>query len=239
MKNNEKTFTFAPIGFIETPFSQKFGIPRQSAALSAAKGRIRFVDEINPTNACRGLDDFSHLWLSFVFDQHLNKPWHDTVRPPRLGGNKRMGVFASRATHRPNPIGLSLVKNMGLNDQNELVVGGVDLLDRTPILDIKPYLDYADVAENAICGYAEAAPSHKLTVVMSEQIRTQVVSLNSRFDGFSALLECVLTQDPRPAYKHALLNDRKEYVVRLYGVDIVWHVDSASINVVRLSIVSL
>jgi tRNA-Thr(GGU) m(6)t(6)A37 methyltransferase TsaA len=144
------TFEFRSIGVISTPFKQKFGIPRQSQAISVATGTIQFSPDINPTNACRGLDAFSHLWISFIFHGNRQGIWKDTVRPPRLGGNEKVGVFATRSTFRPNPIGLSVVKNGGLNEHNNLVVEGIDLLDQTPIIDIKPYVHYADSVNHAI-----------------------------------------------------------------------------------------
>lgn len=229
-------YQLSPIAWIDTPFNEKFGIPRQSIGLSQARGKLRFREDINVANACRGLEKFSHLWLSFVFHQHHNKKWSDTVRPPRLGGNERVGVFASRATHRPNPLGLSLVKNEGLNTLNELIVSGVDLLNNTPILDIKPYLDYADYAKDAICGYAPSRPSDLKLVSFSQSANHQIEKINQTQTDFKALLISILEQDPRPAYKQDLKNDPKQYHITLYQWDILWWVRDTGIIVKSITL---
>lgn len=234
MTDLQSKFTLTPIGFIDTPFSQKFGIPRQSHALSLAKGQICFTKHINVANACRGLEAFSHLWLSFIFHEHIDKPWSDTVRPPRLGGNERVGVFASRATHRPNPIGLSLVKNEGLNEKNQLIVSGVDLLCGTPIVDIKPYLDYSDTALDAQCAYANQAPDKSKKVVFDHSLQSQLTQILASHSDFKQLCESVLSFDPRPAYKQSLAQDDKSYSLRLYNIDIQWKVIQETIHVFAL-----
>lgn len=217
-------YELTPIAWIDTPFDEKFGIPRQSIGLSQARGKIKFRADINVANACRGLEQFSHLWLSFIFHKHANKKWSDTVRPPRLGGNERVGVFASRSTHRPNPIGLSLVKNEGVNANNELIVSGVDLLTQTPLLDIKPYLDYADCVQNAKCGYAPFKPSALKNVKFSENAKAQIDKINLNQANFEVLLVSILEQDPRPAYKQDLDIDPKQYYISLYKWNIAWSV---------------
>lgn len=223
LMDNARAFEFRSIGTIETPFKQKFGIPRQSNALSKAKGFITFSADINPVNACRGLDAFSHLWISFIFHQHSQSGWKDTVRPPRLGGNAKVGVFASRSSFRPNPLGLSVVKNLGLNAQNQLIVEGVDLLDQTPIVDIKPYIHYADVVANASSGFAEFAPEANMPVEYSTMARSALESIDSQHPEFEALLNNILTQDPRPAYKSNSTDD-KIYSMLLYHYDVKWQV---------------
>ncbi|MFT6328411.1 MAG: tRNA-Thr(GGU) m(6)t(6)A37 methyltransferase TsaA [Bermanella sp.] len=217
------TFEFRSIGVISTPFKQKFGIPRQSQAISVATGTIQFSPDINPTNACRGLDAFSHLWISFIFHGNRQGIWKDTVRPPRLGGNEKVGVFATRSTFRPNPIGLSVVKNGGLNEHNNLVVEGIDLLDQTPIIDIKPYVHYADSVNHAISGFAEFAPKQKMHVEYSKLASLQLNTLASAYPELQALLNNILEQDPRPAYKSATKDD-KIYSVLLHNFDIKWQV---------------
>ncbi len=227
---NAASFEFRSIGIISTPFKQKFGIPRQSHSISKATGIIQFSSDINPVNACRGLDDFSHLWISFIFHENLQGGWKDTVRPPRLGGNEKVGVFASRSTFRPNPIGLSVVKNLGLNSKNELVVAGVDLLDKTPIIDIKPYIRYADSISDASCGFAEFAPDTMLQVDYSELALSKLKELSHKHPDFTELLQNILEQDPRPAYKSGT-KDEKTYSVLLYDYDVKWRI-SGSINYV-------
>jgi tRNA-Thr(GGU) m(6)t(6)A37 methyltransferase TsaA len=220
---NLDAFEFRSIGNILTPFKQKFGIPRQSQSISKATGVIQFSPDINPVNACRGLDAFSHLWISFVFHENLQGGWKDTVRPPRLGGNEKVGVFASRSTFRPNPMGLSVVKNLGLNGKNELVVAGVDLLDQTPIIDIKPYIRYADSVSDASCGFAEFAPDTMMQVDYSELARSKLNKLLHEHPDFEVLLQNILEQDPRPAYKSGI-EDEKTYSVLLYNYDVKWQV---------------
>ncbi|MBF7074765.1 tRNA (N6-threonylcarbamoyladenosine(37)-N6)-methyltransferase TrmO [Glaciecola sp. MH2013] len=232
-----------PIAYISTPFDQKFGIPRQSQALSKARGKITFSENINPQNACRGLEQFSHLWLSFVFHENMDAAYSDTVRPPRLGGNKKIGVFASRSTFRPNPLGLSLVKNKGLNSQGELLVQGVDLLDQTPIVDIKPYIAYADQPEfitksahdstAVFSGYAEDKPDVK-AVFIDNMVGESLKLIDKQIPDFSALLINVLQQDPRPAYKRKQ-SDNKTYHISLYKHDIAWVVEQNSIRVLKIS----
>lgn len=216
-------FKFRSIGIISTPFNQKFGIPRQSQSLSKAKGLIKFSADINPQNACRGLDAFSHLWISFIFHKNKTGAWKDTVRPPRLGGNGKVGVFASRSTFRPNPLGLSVVKNLGLNANNELVVEGVDMLDKTPIIDIKPYIEYADSIPNARSGFAQCAPEISMELEYSTAAKAKIHSLAQVYSDFEALLINILEQDPRPAYKSDKLDD-KVYSVLIYNCDVKWQV---------------
>jgi tRNA-Thr(GGU) m(6)t(6)A37 methyltransferase TsaA len=222
-KKSISTFEFRSIGIMTTPFKQKFGIPRQSQSISTATGTIQFSPDINPTNACRGLEAFSHLWISFIFHENIQGGWKDTVRPPRLGGNEKVGVFATRSTFRPNPIGLSVVKNGGLNEHNKLVVEGVDLLDQTPIIDIKPYVHYADSVNDAISGFAEFAPKKKMPVEYSKLAYLKLQTLVNAYPQLEALLTNILEQDPRPAYKTATKDD-KIYSILLHNFDIKWQV---------------
>ena len=224
--NNAEVFGFRSIATISTPFKQKFGIPRQSQSISKAVGVIQFSADINPVNACRGLDAFSHLWISFIFHENLQAGWRDTVRPPRLGGNEKIGVFASRSTFRPHPIGLSVVQNLGLNDKNELLVSGVDLLDQTPIIDIKPYVRYADCISDACSGFAEFAPDKVMQVDYSERARAKLNGLRNSHPDFEGLLQNILEQDPRPAYKLGTI-DEKIYSVLIYNYDVKWQVREA------------
>jgi tRNA-Thr(GGU) m(6)t(6)A37 methyltransferase TsaA len=232
------TFTIKPIGFIKTPFKQKFGIPRQSQALSIAKGEIAFTKAINPENACRGLEAFSHLWISFIFHENIDAQYRDMVRPPRLGGNEKIGVFASRSTFRPNPLGLSLVKNLGLNENKELVVKGIDLVDGTPIVDIKPFVEYADAPlvdnekDSVFSGYAQEAPA--LKEVAFDNSAAEIIKLVSqRKPEFLSLLINVLEQDPRPAYKK-FKTDASTYTIRLYEYDITWRVEADIVTVLNI-----
>ncbi|MGR5175983.1 tRNA (N6-threonylcarbamoyladenosine(37)-N6)-methyltransferase TrmO [Vibrio parahaemolyticus] len=210
------TYSLDPIGIIQSPYKEKFAVPRQPGLVSSATATIVLQGEINCLEAVRGIDQFSHLWLLFLFDQNLEAGWKPTVRPPRLGGNERMGVLASRATFRPNGIGMSAVEFRGIRQHGSQVyidVGSVDLVDGTPIIDIKPYIPYSDAITNACGGYASAEPE-LIKVVFSPEAKMR---LNRAKDGVNRqqVIEQVLAQDPRPAYKKGK-PDHKEYGVRLF-----------------------
>ena len=188
------------IAHIENDFSTKFGIPRQSGLVRALKARIVFESEYRNVDACRGLEEFSHIWLIWEFSQAVRQKWSPTVRPPRLGGNTRMGVFATRSPFRPNPVGLSAVQleEVVLHgaDAPYLVVSGADLMNGTPIYDIKPYLPHIDSHPDARGGFAVPAAEHRLKVVFPE-LWLEKVPEQLR-DGLTE----VLAQDPRPSYQH-------------------------------------
>ena len=146
----------SPIAYIHTEFSEKFGVPRQSGLAGSLCGTVVFEPEYRSPEALRGLDGFSHLWLIWGFSANRHEDWQPTVRPPRLGGNERMGVFATRSPYRPNPLGLSCVEIESINmDTSTIYVRGADLMDGTPIYDIKPYIRYADSRPDAVCGYVD------------------------------------------------------------------------------------
>lgn len=156
--------TLNPIGKVRTPYKEKFAIPRQPSLAPDVVTELHLIDEMNNEATVRELEQFSHLWLLFLFDQNIEAGWKPTVRPPRLGGNKRVGVFASRSTFRPNAIGMSAVelKEVVIEKGNVVIrLGNVDLVDGTPIIDIKPYIPYSDSIPEAKGGYAEAAPQSK------------------------------------------------------------------------------
>ena len=188
------------IAHIENDFSTKFGIPRQSGLVNSLRSRIVFAPEYRNPDAFRGLEDFSHVWLIWEFSQAVRQKWSPTVRPPRLGGNTRMGVFATRSPFRPNPVGLSAVQleEVVLHgaDAPYLVVSGADLMNATPIYDIKPYLPHIDSHPDARGGFAVPAAEHRLKVVFPEQWLEKVPE--QLRDGLTE----VLAQDPRPSYQH-------------------------------------
>ena len=188
------------IAHIENDFSTKFGIPRQSGLVNRLRSRIVFAPEYRNPDAFRGLEDFSHVWLIWEFSQAVRQKWSPTVRPPRLGGNTRMGVFATRSPFRPNPVGLSAVQleEVVLHgaDAPYLVVSGADLMNGTPIYDIKPYLPHIDSHPDARGGFAVPAAEHRLKVVFPEQWLEKVPE--QLRDGLTE----VLAQDPRPSYQH-------------------------------------
>lgn len=182
-----------PIAVIRTAFPTKFGIPRQSGLVGGLVSRVVLEEPYRKAEALRGLSDFSHIWLLWVFSEVRREGWSPTVRPPRLGGNERMGVFATRSPYRPNPIGLSCVRLEGV-EGCDLLVSGADLLDGTPILDIKPYLPYTDSRPDAVGGFADAVRENVLSVEFAAGSTELPPELKE------ALTE-VLAEDPRPSYQ--------------------------------------
>jgi len=196
--NMENTAPMKIIGHIRTEFPSKFGIPRQSG-LCDTLGEIIFLPEYRNPDALRGISDYSHLWLLWLFHKAVRDDWSPTVRPPRLGGNTRMGVFATRSPFRPNNIGLSSVRLLEVrhtaNHGDVLLVSGADLMDGTPILDIKPYLPYTDAHPDASGGFAEEVRSYHLNVDIPKHTASILTA-----EQLSAL-RSVLSEDPRPSYQ--------------------------------------
>ncbi len=227
-------YSLLPIGVVHSPFRERFGIPRQPLLVPEAKARLELLAPYNCTEAFAGLEAFSHIWLTFIFHQTMRNQWQPQVRPPRLGGNRRVGVFASRSPFRPNPVGLSVVMLDGISSQQdkvELLLSGVDLLDGTPVLDIKPYIPYADSIPEARSGYAAGPPQASKEVRFSKTAEAQ---LQQRNDAelrrlIIKLLEC----DPRPAYKNRSRSDRI-YGMRLYDFDLKWRVAEDVVEVIEL-----
>lgn len=214
-----------PIGTIRTPYKEKFAIPRQPGLAKSAIGEIRFCKEFNDPNYLRGIEQFSHIWLLFHFHQTAEKGHSPLVRPPRLGGNQKQGVFATRSTFRPNAMGMSVVEFADVSYQNKqltLSVKGIDLLDGTPILDIKPYIPYADSVPDASGGMAQHTPK-LMAVNFSEQANQQLKEIASNYPRLSSLIVEVLSQDPRPAY-HQDSHPDKTYGMTLYDLNIQWQV---------------
>lgn len=219
-----------------TPYKQKFGIPRQPGLVKAF-GYITLEGEFNHQDAVRGLNQYSHLWILFCFHQNLAQGWKTTVRPPRLGGNEKMGVFATRSTFRPNGIGQSVVKLHEITRRKNqicLVISGMDLLDGTPIIDIKPYIPFSDSIKDAHAGIAQQVPE-LISVNFSPLAEQQCAQYCHEVQRpmLRQLIIDVLAQDPRPAYKKAKL-DPKLYQIALYDLDIFWQIENDSINVVAL-----
>ncbi|CCN71634.1 tRNA (N6-threonylcarbamoyladenosine(37)-N6)-methyltransferase TrmO [Vibrio nigripulchritudo] len=218
------THSIVPIGFIESPYKEKFAVPRQPRLAPSSTARIKLTGEANSPEAIRDIEQFSHIWLLFLFDQNLTAGWKPTVRPPRLGGNERIGVFASRATFRPNGIGMSAVELKGVVKEGEQVyldLGSVDLVDGTPVIDIKPYIPYSDSIPDATGGYAEQAPS-KLEVSFLPAAYEALDKHQNRSQIVNVITE-VLAQDPRPAYKKNK-PDSKEYAVNLFDLNVKFSV---------------
>ncbi|MBQ3865818.1 MAG: tRNA (N6-threonylcarbamoyladenosine(37)-N6)-methyltransferase TrmO [Clostridia bacterium] len=185
------------IGYVRSDLKSKFGIPRQSGLADALVSRVEFTEKYRNPDYIRGIEAFSHLWLIWCFSENADHPSSPTVRPPRLGGNVRMGVFATRSPFRPNPIGLSCVKLLRVEDSPEgkaLVIAGADLMDGTPVYDIKPYLPSADCRPDAAGGFTDEVPFPELAVKIPPELLAKIPA-----EKRDALLQ-ILSQDPRPAY---------------------------------------
>lgn len=221
-----------PIGIIHSPFKEKFGIPRQPGLAPSSTAVLELLEPYNVAETVRGLEQFSHVWIIFLFHETASRGWTPTVRPPRLGGNKTVGVFASRSTHRPNPIGMSVAELEKVEVDNNSIkihLRNIDLIDGTPILDIKPYIPYSDSISNAYGAYADKAPESLLEVVFSKEAEDQ---LSSRPNLKSLIIE-VLSLDPRPAYK-ANKADRKIYGIALEDVDVKFRIEGPKVFVIEV-----
>lgn len=217
----------AVVARIRSQFPDKFGIPRQSGLVDALRATVVFEPPYRIPEMLRGLEDFSHLWLIWQFSQSQGR-WSPTVRPPRLGGNRRMGVFATRSPFRPNPIGLSCVKLEGVELHSPegpvLHVSGADLMDGTPILDIKPYVPYADCKPGAVGGFASEPKTATLTVDLPGDLEARVPG------ELREALEGVLAQDPRPPYQH---DPERLYGLSFGGLEVKFTVDEDQVLHVR------
>ena len=221
-------FEITPVAHIESDFSEKFGIPRQSGLVDELTARVVMEPPYRRMEAFREIAGFSHLWLIWQFSEALTRDFRPTVRPPRLGGNRRVGVFASRAPYRPNGLGLSCVRLLRVEETErgpELVVAGADLLSGTPIFDIKPYLPYADSHPEALPGYTAQTVEHRLRVDFPEGLLERVPG-----DKRQALLG-VLACDPRPGYED---KPQEVYGLAYAGLDIGFTVANDALTVVRV-----
>lgn len=221
------------IATIQTDFPTKFGLPRQSGLVDAIEGRIVFEKEYRVPAAIRGLEGYSHIWLIWRFSESERADWSPTVRPPRLGGNVSMGVFATRSPFRPNPIGLSCVRLIRIDesapDGPALIVAGADLMNGTPILDIKPYLPNVDSHPEATEGFAGAVKDYSLEVVIPEKWLSMVP------EGKHEALRGVLAQDPRPGYRHG---DARPFGVEFAGLDVRFTVEGGVLTVFEIVSIS-
>lgn len=222
MKNS---FTVQPIAYIHTDFKEKFGIPRQSGRAPSLTAKIVFTPQFRNTEALREIEGFSHLWLLFDFSLAHKAEWSPTVRPPRLGGNKRVGVFASRSPFRPNPIGLSCVRLVRVEHTETegatLIVSGADLLDGTPILDIKPYLPFADCIPDATAGYAGEHEKDGVEVVFPTSLLEKIPE-----EKRAGLVDC-LKDDPRPSYQ----DEGRNYGMKFADFDVKFTVENGVLTV--------
>ena len=219
-----------PIARIHSDFSTKFGVPRQSGLVGSLEATVVFESEFRNPDALRGLEGFSHIWLVWVFDQAVRKDWSPTVRPPRLGGNTRMGVFATRSPFRPNPIALSCVKLAGTEETVDhgtvLRILGADLMDGTPILDIKPYIPYADSHPEALGGFASVPAGETLEVIIPPELLERVP------ENRQEALRGVLAQDPRPHYQE---DPERVYGFGFAGMEVKFSVEGKRLTVRDIS----
>ena len=223
------------IAKIRTDFKEKFGIPRQSGIADDTVGRIVFEPEYRNPDALRGLEGFSHLWIIWQFSEVVRemaesgKAWSPTVRPPRLGGNKKMGVFATRSPYRPNPIGLSSVRILGTektkSEGDVILVAGADLLDGTPIYDVKPYLAYTDSHPDAVGGFADGVMDYKLLVDCPEELLEKIPKEKQK------TLLSVLEGDPRPSYKD---DEEREYGMLFASFEVFFKVKESKLKVTKI-----
>jgi len=220
------TYNVSPIGYVRSCFKEKFAIPRQPQLAPAARGVLELVAPFDQGDAVQGLEQVSHVWLLFLFHLALEDKPRLKVRPPRLGGNQSMGVFATRATHRPNGIGQSVVK-LDKVEAGRLWLSGIDLLDGTPVLDIKPYVPYADSVPTASNTIASAAPA-LIPVQWADDALRQAHEHALRLgEPLVELIEQCLAQDPRPAYQ--VPTPERRYGAQLWDVDVRWHYPQAGL----------
>ena len=217
------------IARIYTDFKEKFGIPRQSGIANEAMGKIVFEEEYRRPEALRGLEGYSHIWLLWEFSEAVRSDWSPTVRPPRLGGNKKMGVFATRSPFRPNPIALSSVRLVSIektkNEGDVLIVSGADILDGTPIYDIKPYLKFTDSHPDAISGFADGVADYKISVEISDELLSLID------EPFRKTLVRILEEDPRPSYKD---DPNYEYGMKISHYEVFFKVKDQVLTVTRI-----
>jgi tRNA-Thr(GGU) m(6)t(6)A37 methyltransferase TsaA len=234
--NSIQTYSLKPIGVVHSCFKEKFAIPRQPALAPAACGEIELFAPYDDPLAIEGLESISHLWVSFIF--HKAMPKEDEVRlrvrPPRLGGNKKIGVFATRATHRPNPLGLSVVKLEGVKN-GRLQISGIDLLDGTPIVDIKPYVPYADALPDASNAIASESPELSQVEFTSEAL-TSAQQHGERLDQpVKELIEQMLAQDPKPAYQKP--DPERLYGVKIWDLEVKWrYIKEGSLTIITVTL---
>lgn len=227
------------IAYIRSPYREKFGIPRQPN-LVQVQSRIEMIAPYNNPLAFDGIAYFSHLWLIWQFHENKNQQqqqFRPQIRPPRLGGNQKIGVFASRSMYRPAPLGLSVVRFVGIEQDNQgklfLIVEGADLLDGTPIVDIKPYLAYADNIEHAQSGYAQQQPQIKPVIWQDDGLKAHLITSQQVLARHLDELEQILALDPRPAYQH---DPERIYAMRFANMDVQFKIDD-KVSIIQITLI--
>ncbi|MBU1231415.1 MAG: tRNA (N6-threonylcarbamoyladenosine(37)-N6)-methyltransferase TrmO [Proteobacteria bacterium] len=227
-------YTIQPIGLIHSCYREKFGIPRQPGLVKSARGAIELLSPCDREEMFKGLETFSHIWLQFVFHEAVGDGWRPTVRPPWLGGRERVGLFASRSPHRPNFLGLSVVRYLGMRkEQGKLFldIGELDLLHGTPIVDIKPYVPYSDRVEDAANGFVRFSEK-KIGVRFSPEAEAACCSYQEESGrDLRTLIQEILEQDPRPASQR---QQHREYGMLLWEVNVRWLADETGFTVLSL-----
>jgi len=226
-------FTLQQIGSIESCYKEKFGIPRQPGLVKTAVAEIILQQPYAQREAIEALKDYSHIWVQFIFHQSIQKHWKATVRPPKMGGNKRVGVFATRSNFRPNPLGLSVVKLEAVNPYNDrvsLIVSGGDFLDGTPVVDLKPYLPYSDSIPNALSGLSCPQTQEK-AVVLTPKATAQLHEISDKHPHFKSFITELLINDPRPGYK---VDSERIYGCHIYDYNLIWKSNTDKITVIAI-----
>jgi len=227
-----KSITFQPIVTIHSCYSDKFGIPRQPGLVNSATATLELLPPYNKAEALRGLNDFSHLWIIFLFHASVREQWKATVRPPRLGGNERVGVFASRSNFRPNPIGLSVVELQKV-EQTTLTLGGGDFLDGTPVLDMKPYIPYADSVPDAKGAFADKAPPPMNRVEFAPEAEKAAALFGTeQRPALRQLISDMLAYNPRPAYQ--AIDPDRIFGTRVFDLEVRWRQTEEKVEVIEV-----
>jgi tRNA-Thr(GGU) m(6)t(6)A37 methyltransferase TsaA len=244
MTRQDESYSFAPIGYIQSCFKEKFGVARQSMMIPQARGVLKFNSDPAYRDSLRHLQGFSHLWIIFVFHKNIEKGWKPLINPPRLEAPKQVGVFASRSPHRPNPIGMSVVKIEEIDflapGGIELHLSGLDILDGTPVLDIKPYLSFADSFGDATPGWASQSIQKYRVEFSSESARTIQESGTGYHPDLQALLQQMLEIDPRPTSQRkrsridSVESEGLVFAFRIFDFDVKWQIHNKGIFVVEL-----
>lgn len=228
-------FEVQAIGRVKSPYKEKFAVPRQPGLANSVVSVIEFFDDFAAPDFFAGIDEHSHLWVLFLFHQNIAKGWSAKVRPPRMGGNKKLGVFATRSSFRPNAMGMSAAKLLEVKNSDgkiSLVLKGLDLVDDTPVVDIKPYIPYSDTVTDAVSNIAPAEPA-TVDVCFSAEAQNTLHEEHQHFPKLEQQLRDILRQDPRPAYKKRK-EDNKEYGVRLFCFNVLWQVKDNCLIITRI-----
>ena len=234
----EEALTLTPVALTRSCFRDKFAVPRQPGLTRHAWADLIIQPPFNREDAFRGLETCSHLWLVFQFHEAVRAQWRPVVRPPRLGGNRKVGVFASRSPFRPNSLGLSVVQNEGLvRQEGDLVlrIRDHDLIDGTPILDIKPYLPFADSQPEARVGWAGESPPERLPVSFSTEAQAQLAALpRGRYPDLKGLIEDVTSYDPRPSFRRGRRDEERVYGAHLYDLNVRFRFDAVGVVILTV-----